>query len=127
MNQIKFQHNYPKIRKQTKAVLLDVELTTFQALNPEFIVYDTIFLVADQPDHYPLSKGLLLVLTFKGDKRIPFTTIRRATGTKESYYRSKIGQEFNIVIEKQESEQMVMPMETPLGENIDSGGENAAD
>ena len=103
---IKFSHIYKKLHEQTKAVLLDVELTSFNALDKDFVAYDTFYPNEDtgEDSHYPLSKGLQLVLTFKGNKRIPFTTVRRATGKKEAWYRSNIGKEFDIVFVKEEPE-----------------------
>lgn len=108
MLKIKFSHEYPKLHGQTTARLLDVELTSRAVLDHAFVDYDTIHGTGT----YKLSGGLLLVLTFSGNLRIPFTTIRRATGQKETWYRSKIGHVFHVVIEQEEpTNQIAIPLE----------------
>jgi len=119
MNRIKFSHNYPKLHGQIVAQLLKVEVHDRKELNEEFVEYDTVYkypvfrhieghgdIEYVGENHYPLPKGKLLVLVFLGDKLIPFTTGRRwtplrkgETQTKEEWYRSRIGELFEIVIE----------------------------
>ena len=41
-----------------------------------------------------------LQLVFRGNKMIPFCTIRRETKEKALYYRDKIGQEFEVVVKE---------------------------
>ena len=116
---IKFSHVYPKLHGQTKGYLIDVGLFNYTDLDKDFIAYDTHYQEQDAKEfipalidkYYPLSKGLLLVLTFIGNKKIPFTTLRRAAGNKMNYYRSCIGKEFDIVIVKEEPEaQAALPI-----------------
>ena len=124
MNKIRFSHSYPKLHGQTTARLIDVELTNRAALDEKFVDYDTTYEDCYPTDFkkFPLSNDLLLVLTFSGNLRIPFTTIRRATGMKQNWYQSKIGQQFEIVIEPEEPRaQIELPIELPLS----GGGINA--
>lgn len=96
---IKFSHVYPKLANQTSAKLLDVRMVRRDKLDTYMLELDTEYLGAgDLIEHYPLPNGLLLVLTFQGNRLIPFTTIRRYTSKKADYYESCIGKEFDIAI-----------------------------
>lgn len=105
-NVIKFSHEYPKLYGQRTAELLAVRLTSRDKLDPVFVEYDTRYYSSFESDvdtgvsfgHYALPNGLLLVLVFLGAGNIPFTTVRRATARKRSYYESKIGCAFEVVI-----------------------------
>ena len=82
------------------AKLLSVKIENRKKLDPGLVEYDTIYYdgpLNDNEEYYPLPNGLLLVLTFTGEKLIPFTTIRRATAKKQEYYERNIGQWFDIV------------------------------
>lgn len=103
---IKFSHNYPKLHGQKSAYLLAVEPITIDANTPEELLeYDT---TTTEGTRFPLKHGEYIQLIFIGcDYRIPFCTIRARDhwfngqkSDKFSYYRSKIGQIFNIDIRK---------------------------
>lgn len=102
MNNIKFSHNYPKLWNQEEAKLLDVIKLIAQTLPEELIQYDTYYFDDKKIiRNYKLpDRGFLLQLIFIGNKAIPFCTIRRHTEKKEIYYKSKIGERFNIIIKK---------------------------
>ena len=102
--QIKFSHSYPKLHGQKSAQLLSIELCERSDLSERFVEYDTVYEieqvvgVRSEPatEHYPLPNGRYMVLLFKGDHRIPFTTIRRYTDEKYRYYNSSLGKIFDI-------------------------------
>jgi hypothetical protein len=117
INKIKFSHNgYCKLYGQTSGILVYVTILNSKDLHPDLVEYDTKF--TDEGDyddyhtdfegdiehrHYPLPEGELVQLTFIGNKRIPFCTIRSRRGRygdKFEYYKDRIGQEFEIVIKK---------------------------
>lgn len=108
MNKIKFSHEYCKmpecckLRLNPKAKLIQLFTTDSDNLSKSFIYYDT---EKTRGENYLLPKGkliVLLLLTY--DKTIEdfvlWTTIRRWTPKKEKYYRSKIGEEFEIEIKE---------------------------
>lgn len=103
VNKIKFSHDYPKLHGQIAAQLLKVETHDKSELNKDFIEYDTRY----SSGYYELPTGKLIILVFLGDKLIPFTTVRPwkpAYGgmqDKETFYRSKIGQLFEIEISEE--------------------------
>jgi hypothetical protein len=118
MNRINFSHVYPKLHEQVAAQLLKVEVHDRKELNEEFVMYDTVYRervfrhieghgdveYSPTTKYYPLPSGKLIVLVFLGDKLIPFTTVRRWTPmknadglNKEEWYRSHIGELFEIV------------------------------
>ena len=95
-----FSHIYPKLHRQTTAVLTRIDQIDAKDLAPAFVEYDTVFEIEPQVyDHYLLPSGLVLVLTFIGNLRIPFTTVRRSHVTKQEYYLRCIGKVFEVVIE----------------------------
>ena len=65
-------------------------------LSQNFIDYDTHI---EPSGFYELPKGLVLVLLFAESETV-FTTIRRWTPQKEKYYRSMMGNEFEIEIKE---------------------------
>lgn len=93
MPEIKFSHHYPKIHGQENGKLLYVDLVPSKELDPDLIEYDTSF---GNGEHYELPGGMLLILTFSGNKKIPFTTIRRSNESKFMYYKRMIGQVFDV-------------------------------
>ena len=122
MNRINFSHVYPKLHGQIAAQLLKVEVHDRKELDEDFVEYDTVYAIpgvfverkGDECDfelekgHFPLPSGKLLILVFLGDKLIPFTTVRRWTPmknadglNKEEWYRSKIGELFEIAITRE--------------------------
>ena len=106
INQIKFSKIYPELWGQTTAELLAVkDITIDENTNKDLIEYDT---KSADGSYYELKKGKYIQLVFLGNKNIPFCTIRSKYGAsgqflrdmvdKTSYYKSKIGETFNIVI-----------------------------
>lgn len=99
MNTIKFSKIYPKLWGQTQAELLSVkEIEINENTNKDLIEYDT---KAIDGSYYELKKGKYLQLIFLGNKNIPFCTIRSkycSYVNKTEYYKSKIGEIFDIVI-----------------------------
>lgn len=87
--------------------MLQVFLTEKDELSEEFIKYDTR---TDDGDYYELPEGRLLILLLRADILIStrpgsmtwreqvFTTVRRWTPEKEQYYKSKVGEVFEIVV-----------------------------
>lgn len=95
-NNIKFCLNYNKLHNQTKAKLLDVSIVESELLDKEYLNYDTI---SDIGTFY-IKKGKYILLTFLGNKNIPFTTLREYSDTDFAYYTKLIHCYFNIVIAK---------------------------
>jgi hypothetical protein len=96
--QIKFSHEYPKLHNQKSARLLAVEMVVVKELLPDFIEYDTAY---GNGEHYVLPTGTVIILTFAGNNRIPFTTVRPYGHKKYTWYKSQIGQVFEIVVLKE--------------------------
>jgi hypothetical protein len=96
---IKFSHRYLKLGvlgnrndMAYTARLVAVQVVDLEDLHPEFLAYDT------DNGRYELPKrGKYLLLLFHAVGGL-FTTLRPAfPSRKEEYYRSKIGQEFDVV------------------------------
>jgi hypothetical protein len=115
VNKITFSHNYPKLWEQKTATLLAVRELNFPAdKNEDLIMYDTSYYTTDPPytgcgaysppNYYKLRNGPYIQLIFIGDKHIPFCTLRpKYNGwckDRLGYYKSKIGQVFNVVIKE---------------------------
>jgi hypothetical protein len=92
-------------------------------LRDEFIEYDTRYETADGWKYFELPNGMCLVLTFIGDKLIPFTTVRRGNSASELKYRALRWQPFTIVYVAEEQQQKpkvdavqesLLPTEAPL-------------
>ena len=96
MNAIKFSHDYPKLHGQTSATLLAVLPLRIDRDTPrELLEYDTKY----DGGYFPLPTGDYIQLVFLGNLRIPFCTIRRAwPQSKVDYYKSKIGEQFEVMI-----------------------------
>ena len=96
MNAIKFSHRYGKMPGgPSPALLIEVLNVKLEELSQLFLNYDTTIYTGGQ---YKLPKKgdyMILMLLSGGDL---WTTIRRRTPEKEKYYRSQIGQQFEIVI-----------------------------
>jgi hypothetical protein len=113
MPAIKFSHAYPKLHGQRTAILVHVEAIQRAKLDSEMVELDTFI---SEGNYYQLPRGTVIVLTFYGNKRIPFTTILPYGAGKICYYERQVGKTFDIVIvkpEKQEVEQTHFPLETP--------------
>ncbi len=111
MSVIKFSHDYPKLHGQTSAELLAVRPIRIDKNTPkELLEYDTTYYVTRElsevglgmgtiKEHFPLATGDYIQLVFIGNLRIPFCTIRRAwPQSKVNYYKSKIGEQFEVMI-----------------------------
>ena len=99
MNTIKFSHRYRKldyIEEDHQVVLLQVLKVSLSELSKEFIEYDTRI---SENNYFKLESKDNLLLIFRDSKYKIFTTIRRVTPEKEKYYKSKIGEKFEIKIE----------------------------
>ena len=90
---IRFSHRYPKLHGQKTAKLLAVHPMESVQLHSDLIEYDT---VKEDGTHYGLPTGVVIHLTFLGDKMIPFSTIRRHTDDKLEYYKTNIDRHFDI-------------------------------
>lgn len=111
MNQIKFsKRGYCKLPSAKIAVLSYVTMIQLEKQTKAFLDYDTTYFNDNGSIHvengsfekYPLPpRGEYLLLLFIADGAI-FTTLRRRTHEKEQYYVSKIGEEFEIIIEDKE-------------------------
>ena len=96
MSVIKFSHAYPKLHGQTSAELLAVRPIRIDKNTPkELLEYDTKY----DGGYYKLATGDYIQLVFLGNLRIPFCTIRKAyPPSKVEYYKSKIGEQFEVVV-----------------------------
>lgn len=100
MATIKFSHRYVKLVESGAidgyATLLEVLRVRLEDLSKPFLDYDT------DNGTYPLpKKGDYLLLIFAAGRGI-FPTIRRQTPQKEAYYRSKVGDRFDVLISSPE-------------------------
>jgi hypothetical protein len=111
---IKFSHAYSKMPWGCQqSMLLDVIAVKLEDLSKEFKEFDTQIRPSpgkDHPRYYPLpEKGDFLLLLLKGVGYETdgngvtrsgglWTTIRRKTPEKESYYRKNIGNVFECVV-----------------------------
>ena len=82
----------------TNTILLAVFVDDVNNLGELFVKYDTLYIEKGVPLFYPLPKGKVLVLVLITQSVI-WTTIRRWLPYKETYYRSIVGQDVDIVIE----------------------------
>jgi hypothetical protein len=100
--QIKFSHQYRKFVKDElygTVVLLDVRVVDLKDLSKAFLDYDTFYWTRKGNEgHYPLKEGLYLLLFFRSEYYIGFTTLRSWNEKKEKYNRENIGSEFKVVI-----------------------------
>ena len=114
MIKIKFRHKYfkmPDDLEGKKTYLIGVSKTHYTSLPELFLDYDTLYQYSDIPGerytYHWLPKTDLIVLTFFTDFATPrniWTTVRRYTPQKLSYYEKKIGHEVEIVIGLRELE-----------------------
>lgn len=109
MLKIKFSHNYCKLEQaRDVATLAYVGPIRIDADTPEaLLLYDTSYPVADGDDFdfYNLKHGDYVLLLFISTNGQPFTTIRPRRGSygdKLEYYSQHIGEEFKIVISKED-------------------------
>ena len=113
MPKIEFSHKYLKLKyveNGDKALLCGVFKVNLEDLPNFFVAYDTVYVDGMKTKHYPLPrKGKYLLLLFlycqidpAGEPvystSILFTTLRKWTPKKEEYYKSKIGEFFEVVV-----------------------------
>lgn len=92
--QIKFSHDYLKLEGAKFARLLQIIPIKLEDLSPQFLDYDTdhgLFQLPKKGDY------LMLIFNHEGTWSL-FTTIRRNTPEKLSYYQDSVGEVFEIVI-----------------------------
>jgi hypothetical protein len=99
---IKFSNEYFKIFGIDRSAnnLLAIFRTHYNKLERDFLMYDTAY-EDDKGNmkYYKLPKTELLVLLFFSKNGELFTTIRRYTPEKETYYKSLIGKWFAVKVE----------------------------
>ena len=96
MLNIKFTGEYNKMPEDyNSSILLDVAQDYTENLSPEFIEYDTRRKDGTQ---YPLPDGKIIMLFLLTKKGHLWTTLRRFTQRKWEYYRSNIGNQYEIII-----------------------------
>lgn len=101
MPQIKFSHIYRKLLGEngepiSGAHLIYVGIVNLEELHERFIDYDT-----DYGKYKLPKKGKYLMLLFTNTRHNKlFTTLRRHTEQKESYYRNRVGECFEIVVKE---------------------------
>lgn len=106
---INFSHEYLKFagKKPKTGILLHVFLEDSKELSKDFVEYDTAY--RDESSNlgfYELPKGKVLVLLFGIIDNSCFTTIRRWTPSKELYYKSSIGEVFDVIIESEQDKRI---------------------
>lgn len=104
MPQIKFSHKYQKILNSHNdvietATLLQVCPVNLENLSKEFLAYDTDNGIYKLPAH---GKYLMLLFlkeheSYTTDLNL-FTTLRRFTPEKYSFYLSQIGKVFDVIV-----------------------------
>lgn len=96
MKEIKFNHNYKKLHNQKKAKLLSFDFYYGKELNKDFIKYDT-------EGRYQIDKEQEYIkLLFRGDKGIPFTSLRKNNDENRKKYCGLTSDTvFKIVVEEQ--------------------------
>lgn len=88
---IKFSHNYRKLGGQSQATLLAVLPVQLERLSREFRDYDTEGVYRLPPT------GNYLLLLFQREGGL-FTTLRSSDARKIDYYKSLVGQVFDLVV-----------------------------
>lgn len=101
METIKFSHNYSKLKSIRGDVkLLEVFVKDTKNFSTDFREYDTQYEDSESLtgySYYQLQNGLHLILLFSDMQGNMFTTVRRHTPEKETYYNLKRGQYFQVV------------------------------
>lgn len=102
MEYINFSHWYYKfwgmdITKDNACIVMQCLKVNQKDLSENFIVYDTVYRDNGINNWYKLPKGtlILLILKHRSSGRV-FTTIRRYTERKFTYYKAKEGQTIHV-------------------------------
>lgn len=99
MNKIKFSHDYFKLYGQREACLVACVEIQAENITKALRYYDAAY----DGGLYPLPEsGKMIHLVFVGELGIPFSTIRRYTESKFTYYRALLGQKFILELEEKE-------------------------
>jgi len=98
---IRFSHNsYLKLLDvaiDKKVKLLEVFTTRASSFSEDFVEYDTAFIANDgRKINYTLPIGKVIVLLLRDADGVIFTTIRRFTERKYTFYMQSRGKEFDL-------------------------------
>ena len=99
-NKIKFNTVYAKLRnpvtsiRYNYATLIEAIPYRYEDLSLSFRLYDTAI-----SDYVLLKSGDCIILVFRAKHGI-FTTLRKLTASNLQFYRSRIGEDFEIIINK---------------------------
>ena len=96
MPEITFEDKLPKLHGQQTGKLVSVDNLPFVDLSDDFKSYDS-YNAGNPMKLYPFGNSMVLVLTFLGDKLIPFTTVRRGSAASLQRYRAQIGNTFRFI------------------------------
>ena len=97
MRTIKFSHRYNKMPLNLEPTYILAVIQTYHShLGQGFIEYDT---KVENGGYFPLPRGTLILIMLYTDGQL-WTTIRRHTPDKFSYYIGLIGQEVKIEVKE---------------------------
>ncbi|MCX8000481.1 MAG: hypothetical protein N3A69_16270 [Leptospiraceae bacterium] len=95
---IKFSHDYKKLPHILISILLlDILKVNLEDLSQAFLDYHTSYLENQtKQNQASKSREYLLILPYQKETNQLFTTLQRYEPQKYEYYKSEIGQNFNI-------------------------------
>lgn len=106
MEKIKFSHNYPKLKNNRHAYLLNVStiVTDDKFFSSMLYEYDTTYYDREgNKRNYPLINNMnYLLLLFLGEDGSLFTTIRKYEFKKHYYYQQRINNLFEIEVDEED-------------------------
>lgn len=97
MKNIRFKFEYEKFPSHPHPSTLMEVFVVADDLHPNFVSYDTQIVGGGK---YNLPSGKKIVLLLRSTDGMLWTTIRRHTDEKESYYRRLRGHAFGIIVSK---------------------------
>ena len=109
LNKIEVSYNYRKFENQDTAELLGVEPVSRTELSQDAVDYNTRYAETKSDpegksvcgfEYSHLPNGTLLILTFLGNDKIPFTIVKPHKDATWMSYRSKVGERFKIVVKE---------------------------
>lgn len=95
MRSIKFSHDYVKMPPNPDPSRLVEVFVINRSLHQSFVAYDTAIV---DGGNYALPDGKLLVLVLVSGDGVLWTTVRRWTPKKETYYREQRGKSMGVKI-----------------------------
>lgn len=104
---IEAPHDFKKFEGQEECVLLGVEIVSRTELSQYNVDYNTGYYttvdntVRGDTKFFHLPNGSLLLLTFLGCDKIPFTMLKPHKDSTWISFRKKIGDSFKIVVKEQ--------------------------